>query len=166
MVYEGSLSKSKLEQMFSAYAVSGMMDMENLSEDFDSRVNLLQDVFQINEKKAEGLMMKAMQKQMMEMMKDGKGMEEMMKGMGDMGGLGDLMGAGGMDGAGMDTEQLMGMMRELKAAKDRGEISKEELDSVRGMFKETFGSSIDSLDESEMSDEDKEVLAVMKEILG
>jgi hypothetical protein len=164
VVYEGALSKAKLEQMFSSYAASGMTDLENLSEDFDSRVNLLQDVFQISEKKAEGLMMKAMQKQMMEMMKDPKGMEEMMKNMGGMEGLGDLM--GGENGEDIDTEQLMGMMRELKVAKDRGEISKEDLESVRGMFKETFGSGIDNLDESGMSEEDKQVLAAMKEILN
>ena len=163
VVYEGTLSKSKLEQMFSTYAAAGMTDLDNLSEDFDSRVTLLQDVFQISEKKAEGLMVKAMQKQMMEMMKDPKGMEEMMKNMGGMEGMGDLMGGNGED---IDTEQLMSMMRELKASKDRGEISKEELDSVRNMFKEAFGSSIDTLDESTMSSEDKEVLAAMREILN
>lgn len=101
----------------------------------------------------------------MEMMKDGKGMEEMMKNMGDMGGLGDLMGMGGENGE-IDTEQLMGMMRELKAAKDRGEISKQDLDSVKAMFKETFGSSIESMDEASLTDEDKEVLKTMKEILA
>eukprot|EP00977_Amphora_coffeiformis_P018525 scaffold6562_cov163-Amphora_coffeaeformis.AAC.12 len=165
VVYEGTLSKSKLEQMYSAYAASGMMDMENLSDDFDSRVNLLQDVFQINEKKAEGLMMKAMQKQMMEMMKDPKGMEEMMKGMGGMEGLGDMAGLMGGNGEDLDTEQLMAMMRELKGAKDRGEISKEDLESVKSMFKETFGSGIEGIDESTLTDEDKEVLKVMKDIL-
>jgi len=165
VVYEGTLSKSKLEQMYSTYATSGMMDMENLSDDFDSRVSLLQDVFQISEKKAEGLMMKAMQKQMMEMMKDPKGMEEMMKGMGGMEGLGDMAGLMGENGEDIDPEQLMTMMRELKGAKDRGEISKEDLESVKSMFKETFGSSIESLDQSGLTDEDKEVLKVMKDIL-
>jgi flagellar biosynthesis GTPase FlhF len=164
VVYEGTLSKSKLEQMFSTYAASGMSNLDDLPEDFDSRVNLLQDVFQISEKKAEGLMMKAMQKQMMEMMKDPKKMEEMMSSMGGMEGMADLMG-GGENGEGIDTEQLMAMMRDLKAAKDRGEISQKDLESVRSMFKEAFGSSIDSIDESEVSDEDREVLAAMKEIL-
>jgi hypothetical protein len=169
VVYEGSLSKSKLEQMYSAYAVSGMMDMENVQEDFDGRVHLLQDVFQINEKKAEGLMMKSMQKQMMEMMKDGKGMEDMMGGMAGMEGMEEMMGGlmgGGANGEGMDTQQLMAMMGELKAAKDRGEISNEDLESVKAMFQESFGSSIDNLDESTLSGEDKEVLAMMKSILA
>jgi hypothetical protein len=169
VVYEGSLSKSKLEQMYSAYAVSGMMDMENVQEDFDGRVHLLQDVFQINEKKAEGLMMKSMQKQMMEMMKDGKGMEDMMGGMEGMEGMEEMMGGlmgGGANGEGMDTQQLMAMMGELKAAKDRGEISNEDLESVKAMFQESFGSSIDNLDESTLSGEDKEVLAMMKSILA
>jgi hypothetical protein len=169
VVYEGSLSKSKLEQMYSAYAVSGMMDMENVQDDFDGRVHLLQDVFQINEKKAEGLMMKAMQKQMMEMMKDGKGMEDMMGGMAGMEGMEEMMGGlagGGANGEGMDTQQLMAMMGELKAAKDRGEISNEDLESVKAMFQESFGSSIESLDESTLSGEDKEVLSMMKSILA
>lgn len=167
VVYEGSLSKSKLEQMYSAYAASGMMDMENLSDDFDSRVNLLQDVFQISEKKAEGLMMKAMQNQMMEMMKDPEGMENMMKGMGGMEGLGDMAGLmGGGEGGPMDNpEQVMTILRQLKDAKDRGDISNTDLEGVKELFKNSYGSSLDDLDTSKFSESDIEVLQVMKEIM-
>jgi len=58
VTYGGDLGKGKLEQMYSAYAVSAMTNFASLDEDYDDRVRLLQDVFQINEKKAEGLMMK------------------------------------------------------------------------------------------------------------
>uniref|UniRef100_A0A7S2YG67 Uncharacterized protein n=1 Tax=Entomoneis paludosa TaxID=265537 RepID=A0A7S2YG67_9STRA len=167
VTYSGSLAKSKLEQMYSQYAVGGMMNMGGMADDFDSRVALLQDVFSINEKKAEGLMMKAMQKNMMEMMKDGggEGMESMMANMGMDPSA--LMGGDSAEGE-MDPEQLKSMLLELKGAKDRGEISDEELSSVRTMFKETFGSSLDDLmaQSDGASPEDLEVLELMKSVLG
>ena len=50
VTYGGDLSKSKLEQMFSAYAMSGMFGgntgEDESGADFDNRVSLLQDVFQ------------------------------------------------------------------------------------------------------------------------
>ena len=162
VTYSGTLSRSKLEQMYSQYAVAGMMNMEGMSEDFDSRVALLQDVFSINEKKAEGLMLKAMQKNMMEMLKDGgSGMEDMLKNMG-----GGMEGLGG-DGEGLDTEQLKAMLLEFKAAKDRGEYSKEELEKVRIQFKELFGSSMEDLfnESTETTEEDREVIDLMKSVL-
>jgi hypothetical protein len=169
VTYGGALSKSKLEQMYSAYAVSGMSNMENMPGDFDSRVGLLADVFEINSKKAEGLMMKAMQKNMMEMMKSGEGMEELMKGMGGMEGMNGLMGEGGMGGMGgedADPEQLKAMLTELKKAKDAGEISDKDLAAVKDMFKDSFGMSMDDLMKSdEISGTDKEVLDLMKDVL-
>jgi len=170
VTYGGDLSKGKLEQMYSTYAMSGMTDMASMDDKFDDRVSLLQDVFQINPKKAEGLMMKAMQKNMMEMMKDGKmpeGMEEMMKGMGDM----DGMGLPGMDGEEPDPEQLKEMLRALKDLKDSGSLPESELVEVRNQFKEAFGSSIDDImkgaDDAgdELGDQDKELLDLMKDIL-
>jgi len=171
VTYGGNISKSKLEQMYSTYAMSGMSDMSSMDDKFDDRVSLLQDVFQINPKKAEGLMMKAMQNNMMEMMKSGKmpdGMEDMMSGMGDMGGMG-MPGMG--DGEEPDPEQLKEMLRALKDLKDSGSLPESELAEVRNQFKEAFGSSIDDImkgaDDSgdELGVQDKELLDLMKDIL-
>ena len=163
---------SKLEEMYSTYASSSMLNMGNVSEDFETRVKLLQDVFQINEKKAEGLMMKAMQKNVMEMMKSGKGlenMEEMMKGMGGMEG---LAGLGGADGEGPSPEELKEMLTALKEMKDSGSIASEEFEQVKKQFKEAFGSSVDDVvketdaSNEDLSQTDKELLELMKSILG
>ena len=163
VTYGGDLPKGKLEQMYSAYAVSGMTNFANLDENFENRVSLLQDVFQINEKKAEGLMMKAVQKNMMEMMKSGEGlegMEEMMKGMGDLGG----MGMPGMDGEEPSPEQLKEMLMALKELKDSGSIPDSELEEVKKQFRDAFGSSIDDVmkdadkNEGELNAQDKDCL--------
>merc|ERR1712028_157874 len=117
MGYGGEISKKKLEQMFSTYAISGMMNMSDIDEKFDDRVSLLQDVFQISSKKAEGLMSKAMQ-------------EDMMKGMEGMGGL------PGMDGdEEPDPEQVKEMLKALKDLKDSGSLPESELNekkTIRG----------------------------------
>lgn len=170
VTYEGDLGKGKLEQMFSKYAASGMMSMD---DDFDARVGLLQDVFSIPEKKAEGLMMKAMQKNMMNMLKGGEGMEgmeDMMKAMGGEG-LGDLAGMG-MDGEdGPSPEQLKEMLLTLKTMKETGSIPPDELEAVRTQFKAAFGAGIDDIvseaeaDQDAMAETDKELLELMKEIL-
>ena len=177
VVYGGDLSKSKLEQMFSEYAGSAtLLDMENIPNDFDSRVSLLQDVFEINDKKAEGLTMRAMQKSMAEAMKDPKKMEalqEMMKGMGGMEGMegmASLMG-GGADGEEPDPEQLKVMLRTLKELKDSGSIPPEEFENVKNEFKKNFGSSIDdvvkeaSTSPDDLTENDKELLELMKSIM-
>jgi hypothetical protein len=160
--------------MYSKYAVSGMMSMD---ENFSARVGLLQDVFSITEKKAEGLMMKAMQKNMMKMLKDGEGMEGMEEMMAAMGGEGGLEGLEGLAGMGMDgedgpsPEQLKEMLLALKTMKDSGTIPPDELEAVRGQFREAFGSSIEEVmvdadkDQESMSENDKELLDLMKSIL-
>ena len=172
VTYGGDISKNKLEQMYSTFAVSGMTDMGSMDEKFDDRVSLLQDVFQINPKKAEGLMMKAMQKNMMDMMKSGKmpdGMEDMMQGMGDMGGMGGMPGM--EEGEEPDPEQLKEMLRALKDLKDSGSLPESELAEVKKQFKEAFGSTIDDVmsgaNESgeELGAQDKELLDLMKDIL-
>lgn len=182
VVYEGDLSKAKLEQMYSTYTVSGMMGMFGgeggtaVSDDFDNRVALLQDVFQISEKKAEGLMMKAVQKNMMEMMKEGKGlegMEEMLKGMGGMEGMGGMNGLAGLmgeDGEGPSPEQLKEMLVSLKQMKDSGSIPPNEFDEVKKQFKEAFGSSLDDVvkdasRDGELSGTERELLDLMKAIM-
>lgn len=172
VTYGGDLSKSKLEQMYSSYAISGMMNMDKLTEDFDSRVLMLQDVFQINEKKAEGLMMKAMQKNMAGMLKNGEGMdgmEEALKGMGGLGGM--PPGLDGMDGDGPSPEQLKEMLKSLKEMKDSGAIPPDEFDKVKKQFNDAFGSSIDDVvkeanaNNDELSKNDKELLELMKSIM-
>ena len=173
VTYGGDLSKGKLEQMYSAFAVSGMTNFASMDEDFDNKVSLLQDVFQINEKKAEGLMMKAMQTNMMEMMKSGEGMEgmeEMMKGMEGMEGMmGGLPGMG--DGEEPSPEQLKEMLYALKELKESGSIPDSELQEVKKQFKDAFGSSIDDVmkdadaSEGELGSQDKELLDLMKSIL-
>ena len=179
VTYGGDLSKSKLEQMYSTYTVSGMVGMfggsdggAEPSDDFDSRVALLQDVFEINEKKAEGLMMKAVQKNMMEMMKDGKGMEGMEEMLGGMEGMEGLAGMPGMgeDGEGPNPEQLKEMLTSLKEMKESGSIPPDEFDEVKQQFKEAFGSSLedvvkDTEAEGELDPLDKELLDLMKAIM-
>lgn len=173
VTYGGDLSKGKLEQMYSAYAASGMdmaamMSGEGEGEDFQAGVDLLQDVFQISEKKAEGIAMKIAQKSMMEMMKDEKGMEEMMKQFGGgegMEGLADM--AGMMDNpAEIDPEQLKVMLKSLKEMKDSGAFGPEDFAAVKEEFQKAYGSSIDDvIKEGAEGDEDKELLELMKSIL-
>jgi hypothetical protein len=176
VTYNGDLSKSKLEQMYGAYAVSGMMNMGGSDDDFDGQVGLLCDVFQISEKKAEGIMMKAMQKNMMKMMKDGEGaegMEEMMKNMGGMEGMGGMPGMDGMDGEGgePDPEQLKEMLQAIKMMKDSGTLPPDELEQVKAQFRDNFGSSIDQVIKDadatgeEMDAGEKELLGLIKSIL-
>jgi hypothetical protein len=172
VTYGGTLAKSKLEQMYSTYSMSGMMSMD---ENFTARVGLLQDVFSISEKRAEGIMMKAMQKNMMKMMKTGEGMEgmeDMMKAMGGMEGMEGLAGMGLGEGEdGPSPEQLKEMLMTLKTMKDSGSIPPEELDAVRSQFKEAFGSSIEDVmkdadkDADSIGETDKELLDLMKSIL-
>jgi hypothetical protein len=182
VTYNGDLSKSKLEQMYGAYAVSGMMDMGNMDEDFDAQVGLLCDVFQISEKKAEGIMMKAMQKNMAKMMESGEGaegMEQMLKSMGGMEGMEGMEGMKGMGGMpGMDgeggepdPEQLKEMLQAIKTMKDSGTLPPQELEQVKAQFRDSFGSSIDQVikdaDASgdDMEESEKELLGLIKSIL-
>ncbi len=144
------------------------------------RIDTLQLVFAISDKKAEGLMQKHMMKMMMNLMKDGgkglegmpgmEGMEEMMKAMGGGGG---LPGMPGMDGdiSPEDLKQTLGMMKDMM---DSGQVSQEELVEVRKQFKEMYGSDISELirKASEdgagegMTDDERELLDVFKQLLG
>ena len=167
VTYSGGLSKSKLEEMYSVYSASSLMNMGDIPDDFDNRVALLQDVFEINEKKAQGLMLKSMQKNMAEMLKSGKGMEgmeEMMKG---MPGLGGGMG----DGEGPSPEALKEMLVSLKELKESGSIPIEEFELVKKQFQDSFGSSVDDIvreadaKQEELSATDRELLSLMKSIM-
>jgi hypothetical protein len=177
VTYGGSLRKKDLEKMFSIYAGSSMMSLDGgVTQD---RVDTLQLVFGISDKKAEGLMQKHMMKMMMNLMKDGgkglegmpgmEGMEEMMSALGG----GGMPGMPGMDGemSPEDLKQTVGMMKELM---DSGAVSEEELAEVRNQFKEMYGSDIADLikkaDEEgageAMSDDERELLGMFKQILG
>jgi hypothetical protein len=167
VTYGGDVSKGKLEQMYSAYASSGLTNFASMDDDFQSKCDLLRFVFGINEKKAEGLMMKAFQKNMMDILKSGEvpeGMEEMMKGMEGM-----LPGMEGMDGENLDHEQMKELLLQLKALKDAGQIPADQLQLVQKQFEEVYGSNFESMmngtSEEELSDEEKELVEIMKGIL-
>jgi len=173
VTYGGRLGKGKLEQMFTSYATSASVDQD--------RLQLLQDVFVISDKKVEGIMMKDMQKKMMAMMKgetpEGmEGMEEMMAAMGGMEGMEGMPGMPGMGGDLGDmpepsAEETKQMLTALKDMKDAGMIPKEELVEVRKQFADSFGASIDELmakadgDAEALTTEEKEMLDLMKSIL-
>ena len=181
VVYGGALRKKDLEQMYSIYAGSSMLAMDGSGTTTQDRVDTLQLVFGITDKKAEGLMQKHMMKMVMNLMKDGgkgmegmpgmEGMEEMMK---VMGGGGGMPGMPGMDGGEMspeDLKQTLGMMRDIM---ESGQVSKEELGEVRKQFREMYGSDISDLIKKaseegaaeEMTDDERELLDLFKQILG
>merc|ERR1711957_167269 len=169
VTYGGNLGKKKLEQMFTIYASSSMTSLDgNVTQD---RVDTLQQAFNINDKKAEGLIQKGMLKNLMSMMKDGggegmagmegmEGLAEMMKdgggeGMAGMEGMEELAemmkGGGGLEGmpgmdegdiSGEDLKQSVGMMKDLV---ESGNVSKEEMKLVQQQFKDLYGSDINEL---------------------
>ena len=178
VTYGGSLRKKDLEQMFSIYAGSSVLSLDGSGSGQD-RVDTLQLVFGIADKKAEGLMQKHMMKMVMNMMKDGgkglegreglEGMEEMRKAMGG----GGMPGMPGMEGEmnPEDLKQTLGMMRDLM---DSGQVSKEELGEVRKQFREMYGSDISDLIKKaseegaaeDMTGDERELLDLFKQILG
>jgi hypothetical protein len=174
VTYGGDLSKSKLEQLYGLYAAPLLLDIANAPEDLESRLGILQDMFQISDKKAEGIVTKAVNKQMMSALKDGKlpeGMEETMKQFGELGGLGGL--GGGLDGANglQDPSQLKEMLKALLEMKEKGELPADEFQKVRQQFKEAFGESIDDVlreadsKPEDLSAEDRELLDLMKAVM-
>lgn len=180
MTYGGNLKKKELEQMFSIYAGSSMMSLVGGGASQD-RVDTLQLVFDIPDKKAEGLMQKHMMKMMMNLMKDGgKGMEGMLEGMPGMEGMEEMMKAmGGMPGMpGLDgeisPEDLKQTVRMMKDLMDSGQVSQEELAEIRKQFKDMYGSDISDLIKQAdkegagagMGEDERELLDMFKRILG
>ena len=142
------------------------------------RVDTLQQVFSIKDKKAEGIAQKIMMKNLMSSMKDGEGggmegLAEMMKGFEGMEGM-----EGGFPGMGdpnaelspEDIKQSVSMMKELV---ESGQITKEEVALVKQQFKEAYGSDIEDLIkeadsgdmEGDLGDEGKELLDLFKKVL-
>ena len=183
VTYGGNLGKKQLEQMFSIYssAMMTMLGTESGSAVTQDRVDTLQQVFNINDKRAEGLIQKSMMKNLMKMMKDGPeggGMEGLSEMLGSMGGEGGgFPGLEGLAGMGGDEElspeelkQSVSMMKELV---DSGSVSKEELAMVRQQFKEVYGTDIKEMIEAadkegagdELGAEGKELRDLFKTIL-
>ena len=166
--------------MFSVYAGSSMMSLDALAGGggtSQDRVDTLQLVFAIPDKKAEGLMQKHMMKMMMNLMKDGgKGLDGMLPD-GPIEISYDEVCAGGMlpgmDGemSPEDLKQTVSMMKDLM---DSGQVSEEELVEVRKQFREMYGADIGELIKKAdaegagegMTDDERELLDMFKQILG
>jgi len=176
VTYSGSLGNKKLEQMFTKFASVSLGGMDLSAQE---RVDTLQQVFKISDKKAEGLIQKVMMKNLMKMMKDGgeglegmegmPGMEEMMAAMGGGEGMGGLGGLGGGDVSPEELKQSVEMMKQLL---DSGQVSKEELDLIRQQFKDANGMDLTDLIKAtegmgtdELGDDGKELLDLFKKVL-
>lgn len=176
VTYGGDLSKSKLEKMFTIYSSTLMTSMQGgVTQD---RIDTLQQVFNINDKKAQGLIQKGTMKHITEMMKNPEAMEGMegMEGLSDM--MASMMGEGEAEMPGFDPngeispdelKQSVAMMKELV---DSGSVSKEELDLVRQQFSEVYGSDINDLikaadegGDEDLGEDGKELLDLFKTIL-
>ena len=175
VTYGGSLGKSKLEQMYSAYASAAMTTFD---ERLTGRLEVLQQVLNIRDKKAEGIAQKLMMKNLMKMLKDGgeggtEGMAEMLAAMGGGGagfpGMGDLG-----EGEDVSPEELKQSVEMMKQLIESGSVSKEELEIVKKQFQEAYGSDISELiaaadnDDvgNELGEDGKELLNLFKDVLG
>jgi len=160
VTYGGNLGKSMLEQMYSAY-VSAAMIASN--ETVTGRMEVLQQVFNIPDKKAEGIAQKLLIKNLPKMMEGvgGEGgMEEMLAAMG--GGLG----ADGFPGIGNDEElspeMLMQSMEQMKELVKSGQVSKDDLDMVRKQYREMRAAAGDE----ELTNEEKQFLKQLEDVIG
>ena len=179
VTYGGDLGRNKLENLFSTYA-SAVMSAEGVTQD---RIDMLQELFEINDKKAEGLVQKKMMANMMKMMKDpeamkdmgmGEGMEEMMAAMGGMEGMEGMEGLGAMGEDGeIDPAEIKESVKLMKGLVESGGVSKEEMDVVKSQFKEQYGMDIkeiiDSADSAEVREQlgenGEELIEMFKAIL-
>ena len=168
VTYCGSLGKGKLEQLYATYGAAGMTNTE-ATED---RVDMFRELFEIKEKKAEGLLQKKMMSSLFKMMKDPEamqemmggegmeGMEEMMKAMGGMEGMEGMEGLAGMPGMDeeLSPEQLKESVNMMKELVESGNVSKEEMKNVKEMFKGVYGMDLEELIENADSDDVKQQL--------
>jgi len=177
VTYGGTLSKGKLEELFAIYASSTMTNPLDITQD---RVDSVQQLFNIKDKKAQGLIQKKVMKNLMSMMKDGGEGMDGMEGMEGMEGLNEMMaamgGTEGMPGFGEgepspeEIKQSTAMMKEMI---ESGALSDAELDEIRKQFKVLFGSDIsDVLKESDteegrskLGEEGQELLDIFKTIM-
>ena len=149
--------------------------MSDESSSTQERVDILQQVFNIKDKKAEGIAQKIMMKNLMSAMKDGDG--------GGLEGLAEMMGGlegmeGGMPGLGdpnaeLSPEDIKQSVSMMTALVESGQISKDEIALVKDQFKEAYGADIEDLiaeaDSGNMGDElgedGKELLDLFKKVL-
>jgi len=159
VTYCGTLGKGKLEQLYATYGTAAMTSPEVT----DDRVDMFRELFEIKEKRAEGLLQKKMMASLFKMMKDpeameemmgGEGMEEMMKAMGGMEGLAGLP---GMDEE-LTPEQLKESVTMMKNLVESGQVTKEEMIQVKDTFKTAYGMDMEEIIENADSDEVKEQL--------
>uniref|UniRef100_A0A6U2CVC5 Uncharacterized protein n=1 Tax=Pseudictyota dubia TaxID=2749911 RepID=A0A6U2CVC5_9STRA len=180
VTYSGTLPRSKLDNLYATYA-SAVMTTENVTQD---RIDMLQELFEIKDKKAEGLVQKKMMGSLMKMMKDpeamkdlengpmGEGMAEMMSAMGGMDGAGGLGMLGGGDGE-VSPEEIKESVKLMKELVESGGVSKEEMDLVKEQFKAQYGMDIkeiiaqaDSAEVKEqLGDQGEELIEMFKAIL-
>jgi len=170
VTYGGSLSKSRLENLFTTYSLAAMSDIENMNQD---RLETLQLVLNISDKRAEGLMQKMMMKNVMSMMKDGgKDGLEMPEGL--MSGLAGGAGAGfpNPEDTEISPEELKQSIQMMKGLIESKSITKEEIQIIKDQFKEAYGSDVselikaaDSETDVDLGDDQKEFLSLFKEVL-
>ena len=166
VTYCGALGKGKLEQLYATYGTAGMTSME-VTED---RIDMFRELFEIKEKRAEGLLQKKMMSSLFKMMKDPdalkdmmggegmEGMEEMMKAMGGMEGMEGLAGLPGMGDEELTPEQLKESVTMMRNLVESGQVSKEEMTQVKEMFKTAYGMDMEDLINNADSAEVKEQL--------
>ena len=141
---------------------------------------MLQDVFAISEKKAEGIITKAAQKNMMEMMKKPEKMAELMEKMGGEEGIAELAkqmeaGGAGMDPAMMEAmenpEKLLPELKKIRAMVEDGTFPKSELKDIQKQFKTAFGSDdieaalLEGRGKEDLSEMEREFLEAMSVIM-
>jgi hypothetical protein len=161
----GTLGKSKLEQMYSAYASAVISTFD---EKLTSRLEVLQQLFNIQDKKAEGIAQKVLMKNLPKMLEgaaNGEGggaMAEMLAAMG-AGGLGGAA-DGGLPGADEEftPEMLKQTIEQMKELVDSGSVSKEDLDIVRKQYTEMRAAA----GAEQLSDEEKQFLKQFEDAIG
>ena len=133
------------------------------NETVTGRMEVLQQVFNIPDKKAEGIAQKLLIKNLPKMMEGAGGeggMEEILAAMG--GGLG----ADGFPGIGNDEElspeMLMQSMEQMKELMKSGQVSKDDLDMVRKQYREMRAAAGDE----ELTNEEKQFLKQLEDVIG
>merc|ERR1711862_796426 len=182
VTYTGSLSKSKLEHLFSTFATAQMTNFDaaatNNNNNNQDRIDTLQRVFNIPDKRAEGLLQKTLMKNFMTMMKDGDAdggaMADMMKGLaGSSGDAASLLGNSLSNNQEEDInpEDIQQSIKLMKELMDSGSISKEEISLVKEQFQEVYGTDIHKFiqeaegEEQNLDDDGKELLSLFKDVL-
>jgi len=154
--------------------------MSTFDDKLTGRLEVLQQVLNIRDTKAEGIAQKLMMKNLMKMMKDGgeggaEGMAEMLAALGGGGGGAGFPGMGELgEGEDISPEELKQSVEMMKQLIESGSVSKEELEMVKKQFQEAYGTDISELitaadnDDvsNELGEDGKELLKLFKDVLG